>query len=99
MRADAAENAEHALHEERRLDEAAIDEVRERVEVTDVVALDLEAGAVLRAGREDVLDVLERVLEHAVSRAFEMRVLPIVFERLMALQHLEQAEVHRPHVQ
>jgi hypothetical protein len=66
MRADAAEDAEHRLDEERRLDEAAVGEVRERVEMADVVALDLEARAVLGAGRQDVLDVLEGVLEDAV---------------------------------
>ena len=48
MRADAAEDAEHRLHEQRRLDHAAVEEVPQRVEMADVVALDLEAGAVLR---------------------------------------------------
>ena len=70
MRADAAEDAEHALDEERRLDDAAIEEVRSRVQVPDVVALDLEARAVRRARGQDVLDVRERVLEDAVVRAF-----------------------------
>ena len=53
MGPDAAENAEDALHEEGRLHEALIDEMGERVEVADVVALDLEARAVIGAGGED----------------------------------------------
>ena len=43
--ADAAEDAEDRLHEERRLDQAAVEEVRQVVEVADVVALELEARA------------------------------------------------------
>ena len=55
MRADAAADAEHRLDEQRRLDQAALEEVRRRVQVADVVALDLEARAVVRARRQDVL--------------------------------------------
>src|SRR6266536_304743 len=47
MRADAAQDAEHRLHEERRLDHAALGKMRQRVEMADVVALDLEFRAVL----------------------------------------------------
>jgi hypothetical protein len=68
MRTDAAEDAEHALDEERRLDHAAVEESARRVEVADVVALDLEARAVVGARGQDVLDVLERVLEDPVVR-------------------------------
>ncbi len=48
MRADAAQDAEHRLHEQRRLDQAAVEEMPQRVEMADVVALDLEAGVVAR---------------------------------------------------
>ena len=100
MRADAAEDAEHRLHEHRRLHHAALEEVLQRVEMPDVVALDLEARAVLGAGREDVFDVLERVLEDAVARAFEIRLLPVVFElALEAREHRVEAEIHRAHVE
>ena len=40
--ADAAEDAEDELHEEGRLDQPAVDEMREVVEVADVVAFVLE---------------------------------------------------------
>ena len=43
--ADAAEDAEDRLHEERRLDQPAVEEMRQIVEMADVVALELEAGA------------------------------------------------------
>ena len=48
VRADAAEDAEHRLDEERRLDDAAVGEMAQRIEMADVVALDLEARVVLR---------------------------------------------------
>ena len=47
MRADAAQDAEHGLDEQRRLDQPAVEEMGEVVEVADVVALELEPGAVL----------------------------------------------------
>jgi hypothetical protein len=99
MRADAAEDAEHALDEQRRLHEALGEEVPRRVQVADVVALDLEARAVLRARRQDLRDVLERVLEDAIVRPGEVFALPIVLERLVRPEHREQAEVHRAHVE
>ena len=39
----------------------------QRVQMADVVAFDLEAGVVLGAGAEDVLDVGEGVLEHPLA--------------------------------
>ena len=64
-----------------------------------VVALELVA----RAGRvqrvERVADVLEAVAEHEVVRALQHLRLPLVLERLVALEHREQAEVHRAHVE
>ena len=94
MRADAAQNAEHRLHEERRLDHAAVGEVAQRVEVADVVALDLEAGAVVFAGGEDVLDVGEGVPEDTLARAFQIGLLPVVLELLLAGEHRVEPEVH-----
>ena len=72
----------------------------QRVEMADVVALDLEAGVVAGAGRQDVLDVGERVLEHARLRTLEIRFLPVVLElALVARDHRIQPEVHRAHVE
>ena len=61
-------------------DEAAVGEVRQVVEVGDVVALELEARAVVVAGGEDVLDVLEGVAEDEVAGRLEMRLLPVEAE-------------------
>jgi hypothetical protein len=80
MRANAAEDSEHALDEERRLDDAALEEVMRRIQVADVVALDLEAGAVARARGQDVLDILERVAEDPRVRACQILALPVVLE-------------------
>ena len=76
MPADAAENAEHALHEERRLHETPVDEVGKRVEMPDVVALNLEPRAVIGASRENRLDIGEGVLEDMIARPFEVGLLP-----------------------
>ncbi|MOA54888.1 hypothetical protein D3C78_1785830 [compost metagenome] len=73
--------------------------MRGGVEVADVVALDLEARAVVIARRQNVLDILERVLEHQVVAAFQIGAFPVVLEVLEALQQFIHAEVHRPHVQ
>ena len=100
MRTDAAEDAEDRLHEERRLDELALEEMRQRVEMTDVVALELEARAVLLAElAQHELDVLERVAEDEVAAILEVGTLPGMLEFLVALEHREQAEVHRAHVE
>ena len=46
MRADAAENAEYRLHEQWRRDQSAIEEMREVVQMADVIAFELETRAV-----------------------------------------------------
>ena len=61
--------------------QTAIEEMRGRVEMADVVALELEARAVLAARGEDVGDVLEGVLEDAVVAAREVGPLPVVLPR------------------
>src|ERR1700682_3511024 len=99
MRTDATENAEHTLDEKRRLDHPAVEEMLRRIEVADVVALDLEARGVARAGGKDVLDVRERVADAAVCRTLEIGPLPIVLEGRETRQHRKQSEVHRAHVE
>ena len=72
MRADPAQDAEHGLDEQRRLDEAALEEVTEIVEMGGVVALELEArpGIAKRAQHEfDVLDRCCGTRDRASSRA------------------------------
>src|SRR6266404_5154650 len=59
---DAAKNAEDGLHEERRLHQLAVEEMRECVEMADIIALKLELGAAALAQLlEDVLDILEGI--------------------------------------
>ena len=65
--ADAAEDPEDRLHEQRRLDEAAVEEVREVVEVADVVALELEAGAA-RADSLRIVSMSAKVFRKMKSR-------------------------------
>src|SRR5215467_12905525 len=57
--ADPAKDAEDRLHEERRLDEAALEEVREVIEMADIVAFELEARTVsLSEFLKDEFDIL-----------------------------------------
>jgi hypothetical protein len=98
--ADAAEDAEDRLDEEGRLDQAAIDDVRQVVEVPNVVALELEARAVgIAKLAEDAFDILECVPEDTVSRAFEVFRFPVVLEPLDPIGDGVEREVHRAHVQ
>src|SRR5271166_2637874 len=50
MRPNPAQEAEHALNKERRFDQTAVDKMGERVEMADIVALDLEPRAVVGTG-------------------------------------------------
>nr|AIA14233.1 Unknown Function [uncultured bacterium] len=97
--ADAAEQAEDGLDEQRAAGQAAGVEVRQVVQVGDVIAFELEPGPVLLADAQNGLDVLEGVLEDKVAALFEAFALPFVAEVLEAVQHRVQAEVHRAHVQ
>jgi hypothetical protein len=99
MRADAAENAEYGLNEEGRLHEPALEEVGEIVEMSGVVALELEprAGAAERAEHE--FDVLVCVAEHKIARVFERLRLPVVPEGLETVEHRKESEIHRAHVE
>ena len=97
--ADPAEDPEDRLHEERRLHEVALQQVRQVVQVPDVVALELEAGPERAEPAEDVLHVLERVPEDEVPTVLEEGRLPVVQEGVVAGEHGEQPEVHRAHVE
>ena len=90
--ADAAEDAEDRLDEERRLDQPAVDEMREIVEMADVVAFVLEARAVLLAEHlQDALDVAECVAEDEVVGAAQIGLLPVVLPGLVAIGEPEDA--------
>ncbi|MDT4877818.1 hypothetical protein FQZ97_1133690 [compost metagenome] len=66
MRADAATQPEYGLDQQWRRQQRAIEKMGGRVQVPDVVALDLEARLVLAAGLKDVGDILEGVPEDTV---------------------------------
>src|SRR5262249_10637307 len=76
-----------------------VGEVAQRVEVADIVALNLETGAVVGTGCEDVFDVGEGVLEHAGSGGLKIGFFPIELELLLARQHRVEAEIHSAHVE
>jgi hypothetical protein len=99
MWTDAPADAQDGLNKERGLHQAAIEKVRGRVEMADVVALELETSTVAAARPQDLGDVLERVLEQARLAGRQVRLLPVPAPRLVTGNHFVQAEVHRPHVQ
>src|SRR5579883_2411892 len=99
MRADAAEQAKHGLHEEGRLDQLAIGEMGEIVEMRDVVTFEFEARAVAVARLENVLDILEAVAEDEIARRLQMRLLPIEFEILVFGEQMVEAEIDRAHIE
>ena len=76
----AAQQSEHRLHEEPAGGDALVHEVLEVVQVRRVIALELEPRAVLRASREDRLDVGEGVLEDEVPAVLQVIALPLVLE-------------------
>src|SRR3546814_366265 len=71
----------------------------EIIEVAGVVALELVAGAGAVQRFERVSDILEAIAEDQIVRSFQHRRLPVMLEVLVALEHREQAEVHRAHVE
>jgi hypothetical protein len=98
--ADAAEDSEDHLHEERRLDPPLVDEPGDVVEVPEVVALELELRAVALAELlHDVLDVGEGVLEDEVARHLQERRLPFVLPVGALRQHRKEPEVQRANVE
>ena len=79
--ADAAQNAEHRLDEQRRLHQPAVEEMRQRIEMADIVAFEFEARAVaLAQPLKNLLDVGERVAEDESLERFEMLALPLVLQ-------------------
>src|SRR5471030_2109124 len=92
MTANTPQQTEYALDKKRWFGELAFYEMGEVVEMRNVVALELEAGAVRTARSQDELDVLKRILEDQVAAVGEMLAFPIVLEVLEAVEHGVQAE-------
>jgi hypothetical protein len=69
------------------------------VKMADLVTLELEPRAVRRQSGDRVLDILEGIAEDQVACALKIQPLPSMLERLEAVQHGEQSEIHRSHVQ
>ena len=69
------------------------------VEVTGVIALEFIACACTVERFQGVTDVLEGVAEHKIMGALQHGRLPVVLEFLESLEHREQAEVHRSHIE
>lgn len=99
MRTNATTQAKHRLNQKRRLEQAAVQEVRSGIKMPDVVALNLKAGLVGTTAFENGGNVFEGIAENSVVATGEVRSLPVVLEVLVALKHLIKTEVHRTHVE
>ena len=99
MRPDAAQDSEHRLNEQRRAHQTALQKMGQVVEMRGVVAFKLEAGATIAQSVQDEFDVLEGVAEDQIARILQRLFLPVMLEVLETVQHGEQAEIHRPHVE
>jgi hypothetical protein len=64
-----------------------------------VVALELEPRAGIAKRAQHELDVLVGVAEHEIARVFQRLRLPVVLERLKAVEHRKEAEIHRAHIE
>ena len=93
------EEAKDGLDKEWRLDEAPVEKMRQAVEMADVVAFEFETCVVVRTRPQHEFDVAEGVAKHAVPAVLKALRLPRMLELLVAVEHVEQADVHRPHVE
>src|ERR1700691_4915853 len=98
MRADAAENTEHALNEKRRLYQPPLDKMRQRIQVTDIVALDLEPSTAFGARAQNVLYIADGVAEEAVAGALEILAFP-AGQLFVPVEHRIESKIHRAHVE
>lgn len=97
--ANTAEHAQDKLQKDRPLDQASVHEVLEVIEVPDVVALELEPGAMgVAQAFEHFFDVTKGVAENAATGALDVVSLPVVFEGLELVERREEGEVDGAHV-
>src|SRR3546814_5185426 len=73
--------------------------MRQVVQMANVIALELETGAVLGALAQYGFDILVGILEDQVAAVFQVLSFPFMLEGLEAIQHGKQAEIHGTHVQ
>jgi len=98
--ADAAQDAVDQLQEHRRLEQPAVDAMREIVEMAGIVTLVLEFHAVPFTEQfVDALDIAEGIAENIAVRREQIVLLPVMLERCVLAERREQPEIHRPHVE
>src|SRR3546814_11970039 len=71
--------------------------MRQVVQMANVIALELETGAVLGALAQYGFDILVGILEDQVAAVFQVLSFPFMLEGLEAIQHGKQAEIHGTH--
>src|ERR1700737_5551564 len=97
---DTAENAKDRLHEERRLDQTAVEEMREIIQMADIITFELEPGAAaLPQLFQDPFNVGESITENEIARHLEMPRFPGIFELFVFLQKRKEPEIHRTHIE
>lgn len=95
-----AQDAQHALDEQRALHQPLVDKVLQVVQVPHVIAFKLEPRALrIAQAREDRFDVGEGVAEDLALGPSDVACLPGVFPVTDPAPGLVEGKVHRPHVQ
>src|ERR1700683_4890877 len=92
--ADPAEYAEYALHEQRRLRQFAVEEIGEIIQMSDVVAFVLVAGAKVGHDFVNARHVSERVAEDEARAVLDVLLLPRKLPFLDLAAHQMEREVH-----
>ena len=100
LRADAAQNTEDRLHEQRRLDNLAVQAIGQIIQMPDIVTFEFEPRAVAFTKLlDDARDIFKRVAENEIVCVFQIRLLPREFPVLHAGGGGGNIEVHAAHVQ
>ena len=100
LRADAAQNAKDRLHEQRRLDNLAVQAIGQIVQMTNIVTFEFEPRAVAFTKLLDnARDIFEGVAENEIIGVFQIRLLPGEFPIFHAGGGGGNIKVHAAHVQ
>ena len=99
MGSDTTKNAEYTLDKHRFFNKSAISEMREIVEVSNVIAFEFKPGPVFFTDGENFLDFHEGISENQVPCSFEVLFFPVMLEFLEAGEHRIKAEINGSHIQ
>ena len=100
MGTNSSKHTKNCLNQQRWLEQFAVDEMRQCIEVANIVALAFEFGTVPVAKfTNEPFNLREGVGDDVVTSALDIGLLPVVFPVVDVIGHIENAEIHRTHVE